>query len=360
MWHNLAREITLFGWQLPVWVVLPCFFAVWIFVGLAIKKVVFRAARFLARKTEWKFDDIFIESLNIPAYIFIAVLGVVVGVEYLLPRDEGVLLTRYSALSLKIGTLLSLVAFVDQFASRLIDTYSIHVEVLRISQSLAKGFLHVLVLVIGGLVLLDSLGISITPIIASLGIGSLAVALALQPTLENLFSGFQIIFDKLVIPGQFVKLSSGEEGFVERVGWRSTWVRQLPNNMVVIPNKDLVNSRITNYHYPSKDQAVLIEVGVHYSSELEKVEKVTIDVGEKIMAQVKGAVSDFKPFIRYHSFQNSSINFTVILRSQEFVDGFLVKHEFIKALTDRYRKEGIVIPYPIMAVNTEQEKAQLA
>ena len=214
-------------------------------------------------------------------------------------------------------------------------------------------------IVIGGLVLLDSLGVSVTPIIASLGIGSLAVALALQPTLENLFSGIQIILDKLIIPGQYIKLGSGEEGYVERVGWRLTWIRQLPNNMVVIPNKELVNSRVVNYYYPSAEQGITMEVGVHYTSDLKKVERVTVEVGEEIMRTIQGGVPEFKPFIRYHSFQNSSINFTVVLRVKEFVDSFLIRHEFIKVLNERYAKEGIVIPYPIVALNTDQEKTAL-
>jgi small-conductance mechanosensitive channel len=74
------------------------------------------------------------------------------------------------------------------------------------------------------------------------------------------------------------------------------------------------------------------------------------------MKEVKGGVPEFKPFIRYHTFGNSSINFTVILRAKEFVDQYLVKHEFIKRLHKRYNKEGIVIPFPITALNFEQEK----
>lgn len=70
-----------------------------------------------------------------------------------------------------------------------------------------------------------------------------------------------------------------------------------------------------------------------------------------------GGVATFEPFIRYHTFDDFSINFTVILRAQEFVDNYLVKHEFIKKLHKRYAKEGIVIPYPIRAINYDQEKA---
>jgi small-conductance mechanosensitive channel len=87
------------------------------------------------------------------------------------------------------------------------------------------------------------------------------------------------------------------------------------------------------------------------------VEKVTIDVAKETLEQVPGGIKDFQPFIRFHTFDASSINFTVILRAREFVDNYLIKHEFIKRLQRRYAREGIVIPYPIRAVNYSQEKA---
>jgi small-conductance mechanosensitive channel len=217
---------------------------------------------------------------------------------------------------------------------------------------------RIVVLGLGLLILLDSFGVSITPIIASLGVGSLAVALALQPTLENFFAGVQLVIDKPIQVGQFIKLDSGEEGYVHKIGWRSTWVRMLPNNVVVMPNKVLINSKILNYYYPQQDLAVLVQVGVHYDSDLEHVERVTIEVGEEVMKTVQGGVPEFKPFIRYHTFADFSINFTVILRAKEFVDNYLVKHEFIKRLHKRYAKEGIVIPFPIRAINYGQEKAR--
>ncbi|MBU1148046.1 MAG: mechanosensitive ion channel family protein, partial [Candidatus Omnitrophica bacterium] len=139
--------------------------------------------------------------------------------------------------------------------------------------------------------------------------------------------------------------------------WRTTWVRMLPNNVVVIPNKVLVSSKILNYYYPQKELAVLVQVGVHYDSDLKHVEKVTCEVAKEVMKKVQGGVPEFDPFIRYHTFADFSINFTVILRAKEFVDNYLIKHEFIKRLHERYAKEGINIPYPIRAINYAQEKA---
>jgi len=156
--------------------------------------------------------------------------------------------------------------------------------------------------------------------------------------------------------GDYVKLDSGEEGYVTDINWRSTKIRMLPNNVVLVPNEKLTKAIITNYYLPDKEMAVLVNLGVHYESDLKKVEKITCEVAGEVMREVPGGVLEFKPFIRYGSFGDFSINFTVILRAREFADQYLVKHEFIKRLHERYEKEGIVIPYPIRAINYEQEK----
>src|SRR5918999_3598256 len=124
----------------------------------------------------------------------------------------------------------------------------------------------------------------------------------------------------------------------------------LPNNMVIVPNSKQVQSNSTNFYLPDRELAVLVQVGVDYDSDLRKVETVTGEVAEETMETVPGGVPSFKPFIRYHTFGDSSVNFTVILRGREFVDNFLIKHEFIKRLHERYKGEGITIPFPIRTV----------
>jgi small-conductance mechanosensitive channel len=216
----------------------------------------------------------------------------------------------------------------------------------------------IILFAIGGMLVLDKLGISLTPLLTTLGIGSLAVAIALQDTLGNAFAGLHIKADRPIELEQFIRLESGEEGYVERIGWRSTRIRMLPNKSAVVPNSKLVQSTIINYDLPDSEVAVLVDVGVHYDSDLRKVERVTCDVARNILQSVAGGVREFEPFIRYHTFNQSSIDFTVILRAKCFVDNYLIKHEFIKALHERYRSEGIIIPFPIRTVHfqPDQEK----
>ena len=129
----------------------------------------------------------------------------------------------------------------------------------------------------------------------------------------------------------------------------------LSNNIVLIPNSKLTQTNVTNFYLPDKDLTVPVSLGVHYNSDLNKVEQITCEVAKQVMREVPGGVPEFDPVLRYNTFGDSSINFTVVLRGKEYVDQYLIKHEFIKRLNQRYIKEGIVIPYPIRAVNYSQE-----
>lgn len=236
---------------------------------------------------------------------------------------------------------------VAAIAAQLVDTYGrILAPTLPIS-SLTRNVSWALVATMGLLIVLNGLGLSITPMLTALGVGGLAVALALQEPLANFFAGVFLTLGGQIRLGDYIRLDSGEEGYVADFSWRSTRLRMLPNNLVIVPNAKLAQAIVTNHHLPSRDLAVLVEVGVDYDSDLVLVERVVTEVGRTVMTEIPGGVPDFEPFIRYHSFADSSVNFTVILRAAEFVDQYLVKHEFIKRLHARFAAERIVIPFPI-------------
>jgi len=196
------------------------------------------------------------------------------------------------------------------------------------------------------IIILDQLNIDVTPLVASLGVATLAVGLALQDTLSNFFAGLYILADRPIRIGDYIELDTGDKGFVEEIGWRSTRIKTLPNTIVIIPNSKLVQTKIINYHLPEEEMAVIVQCGVSYFSDLEKVEKATVEVAREIQQTVQGAVKNFEPFIRYHTFGDSNINFSIVLRVEKFVDQYLVVHEFIKKLHRRYKEEGIEISFP--------------
>lgn len=212
-----------------------------------------------------------------------------------------------------------------------------------IVRKLANLVLIVILLVL----VLDQLDYEITPLITSLGIAGVAVALALQDTLGNLFAGFYILFDRPLSVGNYIKLESGEEGFVTEIGWRNTKIRPWGLNAVIIPNAKLAQSTITNHHLPEERQRVYVSCGVSYESDLEHVERVAIEVGKEVMARVEGTDDEWEPVVRFKEFGDSNINFLLVLCIIEFGQQYVLGHECIKALHKRFNEEGIEISWPV-------------
>jgi small-conductance mechanosensitive channel len=214
------------------------------------------------------------------------------------------------------------------------------------SATIFVSITKVVVWTIGGLVLLNSLGVAITPLLGALGVGGLAVALALQDTLSNLFAGIHILASRKVQPGDFIQLDNGMQGYIEDTNWRNTIIRQLPNNILVVPNATVASSIVTNYHLPEHEISVTVSCSVSYNSDLGYVEQVTIEVGQEVMQEVKGAVPEFEPTVRYTTFGDSGISFHVGLRAADVSAQALITHEFIKRLHARFQREGIANSSP--------------
>lgn len=306
----------------------------------------------VAEKTATRMDDRFYRLLERYLFALLMVGGLVILVDAApLPAKVLKTINRF----LVVSALLMAVFLLTKTALLALRNIATRYEALENVKEPVEIFIKIVLVAVGGMIILDNLGISLTPILTTLGVGSLAVAIALQDTLGNFFAGLYIKADRPIQVGHYIRLASGEEGYVDYIGWRSARIRMLANNMVVVPNGKLVQSNIINYHLPDRELAVLVDVGVHYDSDLERVERVTREVAKEVLQTVPGGVSSFEPFIRYHTFSDSSINFTVILRGREFVDSFLIKHEFIKRLHERYQEEGITIPFPIRTLHIEPE-----
>jgi small-conductance mechanosensitive channel len=215
---------------------------------------------------------------------------------------------------------------------------------------LARKVFNVVVVGLGLLFVLRVVGVDISPLLAGGAIGGLAIALALQDTLSNLFAGLYVTIDKPVSVGDFIRLESGDEGFVEEIGWRNTRIRLWANNLVVIPNSKLSQSVITNYFLPQQEMSLYVPCGVAYDSDLEKVERVTVEVAKEVMRQVEGSALDWEPVVRWKDFGDFAITFVTVLRVSDFAAQYKLRSEFIKTLHRRFQQEGIEIPFPIRTV----------
>jgi small-conductance mechanosensitive channel len=200
---------------------------------------------------------------------------------------------------------------------------------------------------LAALLILDQLNISISPLIAGLGIGGIAVALALQPTLSNFFAGTYLVGDTVIQPGDFIELENGLRGYVVDVGWRSTRLRTPFNNLVIIPNSRLADSILTNYYGPSMEIGVLVEAGVSYSSDLEHVERIAMEVAQEVIDAIPEADKKNAPWFGFEKFGDSNIDFWVWVQATSRLSSFRMKTELMKLLHSRFKQEGIEINYPV-------------
>lgn len=326
-------------------------------IGIIVEKVILARIKRFTKRTSWEGDEIVINSIKGIAILWLGLAGIYLAFSNL-PLKPVIITVMEKVLLVVV--LFSATVVLSKIVVGFIGLHGKKTEGGLPSASLFTNITKGVIFAIGLLIILQSLGISITPMITALGVGGLAVALALQPTLSNLFAGLQIMASKQLEPGDWVELDSGAKGYVVDINWRNTTVQELPSNFIIVPNSQLANSIITNFNRPQKQMAVRIEVGVSYESDLAKVEKVTIDVAKAVVKEVQGGDPGFEPIIRYHTFSDFSINFTAILRVREFVNKYLVRHEFVKALHKRYKEEGIEIPFPIRTVHmkgTETDKS---
>ncbi len=316
-------------------------------LGLFVERFVFYRLRRLSEKSPWGWDKVLIDSFRyIPTLWSFLVALYLVSEELKLPKSIILVKDKAFWLLFIISFALLVSRLVGGFLRLYINRYREDLP----ATSLVVQVSRVVILAVGVLIALDKIGIAITPILTALGVGGLAVALALKDTLENLFAGFHVLATKQIKVGDYIRLESGEEGFVQDITWRNTILRQPTNNLIIVPNSKLSTSIIINFHMPQPELNVIVPVGVSYDSDLEKVERVTLEVAREVQKEVEGGVPDFEPMIRLTAFGDFSINFNVILRAKDFGSQHLLRHEFIKRLKKRYEQEGIKIPFPVREV----------
>jgi len=323
-------------------------FMVGVFIFAALVKIFLRKhARRLVGKTKTQIDDAVLGIVTGPAYTFIIFIG-----SYFTLKSLSFLNPYFTWLDniAYVGSLLIITSVISRIANFLIVQWLKVKEKFKETPRLIRRIINIIIYAIAFLMILDHLNVEITPLIATLGVGGLAVGFALQSTLSNFFAGLHIVVDQPVNVGDFIELENGLSGYVKDIGWRSIKIQTLSSAMVIIPNSRLAESIVINNSLPEQEMSVIIKCGVSYESDLKKVERVTIEVAKEIQRKVAGVVKGAEPFIRYNEFGDSNINFSVIFRAEKITDKYMITHEFIKALKERYDQEKIDISWPIRKI----------
>jgi len=322
-------------------------------VLLIVRSAAFRILRRWAEKTTTKIDDLIIRSIKAPSIFWAVALGVYLGIEVSgLPARHSLVIGR----AINVLLILSVTIALARLSAKTLNQYVKKSNLPIPTTGLANGVMQGIIYCLGILIVLSQLGVSITPMITALGVGGLAVALALQDTLANLFAGIHVLTEKSIRIGDFIKLESGQEGFVDDITWRTTRVRMLPNNIVVIPNSKLAQSVVTNYYLPEKRMSLLISISVSYDCDPEQVERVLVEEAKEGAKNIPGLLNKPEPFVRFiPGFGESSLDFTLICQVKEFVDQYLAQHELRKRIFKRFKAEGIEIPFPQRTVHLRSE-----
>ena len=233
------------------------------------------------------------------------------------------------------------------------------------SSSLLHTIFKILIYASAALIILQKFEISIAPIITAMGVGGMAVAFGVQETVANIFSGLHLIITRQVKINDFIKLSSGEEGRVTDINLRFTTITPAADgSTIVIPNKNIAGAVITNFSRPRDDVGIVIPIGVGYESDLDLVERVTLEVARDVQLRFddydpNDPESKLHPAVLYQEFGESSINFWAVLHATVYTKQLKLKHEFIKEITRRYREENINIPFPIRTVLMPEERVNV-
>ena len=320
-------------------------------LGIIFKRYLFSNLKKLSDNSAWKGDDVVINAINsvIVFWFFLASLSIAFN-----NTDLGDPYNEYLSKIIIAFLVLSMTVTASRVSIGLLDVWSKNNNSLP-STGIFKGLINASIFSLGFLFVLQSFGISITPLITALGVGGLAVSLALKDTLSDLFGGINILLSKTMQEGDYVELDNGYQGYVKNIGWRYTTIQERANNVISIPNSVLSGSISKNYTSMDAAFRVPIQIGVSYDSDLDHVEKVALEVAGNIYDELDCVSEDYKPTIRFREFAGSSINFFIYFQGKKFGDHNVILNAFIKKLHKRFQDENIEIPYPIRTVIHKNE-----
>jgi small-conductance mechanosensitive channel len=333
--------------KLPSWSIVVAYAAVWSVIAVLVGAGLRRSLGGIARHRRDELSEVLARSLPRPAGIAVLLVALAAGIRFL---PVGPLRMTEAHRFIAIALCVLGVAVVMRLALRCIEAYGRSNPQLKSSAGIGKAIIWVVGLAIVAALVSDALGVSLAPALTALGVGSLAVALALQDTLSNFFSGVYLVVDKPVRPGDFIRVDPSFEGYVESIGWRSTHLRTLSNNLVILPNATLSKSVITNYSLPTTHVAATVRVDVAFNADLDKVEDALADEAKRAV-DLPGIAEAPAPSVAMSpGFVDGAVGFTVSFHVLSFADQSVVQPALRKRIAARLKRDGIELSTPRVAV----------
>ena len=317
-----------------------------------------RVTKHLAGKTKTTLDDTLLQAAEKPLSWLILLLGIWASVMVLNPPSDVLPLV---AIAERLGRMLSIV-LVGWFLWRLIDGFSVYAmsRAQKTDSTLddqlvpfVSKTLKLFLVVTGILVIAQNLGYSISGLVASLGIGGIAVAMAAKDTIANLFGSVMLLVDRPFAVGDWIKTSQFE-GVVEEIGFRSTRIRTFARTLVNVPNSILANMVIDNIDARSK-RRIKMRIGVTYNTNTEKMQQAIAGI-EKILAEHPGVDQEFS-LVKFDNFEDSSLSIFLYYfsKSKEWAVYLQVRQEVNMQIMQLLESLGLEFAFPSRTLYIEHQ-----
>ncbi|MBP1466388.1 mechanosensitive ion channel family protein [Candidatus Chloroploca sp. M-50] len=317
-------------------------------IGALIEFGILKLLKRYAIRRKWFFAEVALRALGGQAIFWLSFLGLASTLATVVPD-----LRIASAVRLLLNLMAVLTAM--SFLVRLV-TNSIRIYFIRHTMgsiSLLNNVLRGFTFIVLGTTAMAYLGVPIGPLVTILAGSSIGLSLALREPLANLFSGIMILATNKIQLGDYVRLSTGQEGFVDDIRWADTYLRELTENLLVVPNSLMTNTILTNFDRPNSEFLIFLPVAVPYDSDLARVEALLVEEGQGMMHEELGGVPEHTVRARLAAFGELGVQFNIILRTREFNDQFPLRHEFYQRVFARFASEGLPQPIPIQRIRIE-------
>ncbi len=325
--------------------------AVFIFAIIVLKifkYVVLRNLKRIAAKTKFKFDNLLIEIVDRFGWPFYVLIAIDIAINFLVVPDILRSLLYYAIIiSLTYYAVRAVQSLIDYgtgilVRQRFAEEKEADTSVIDLLSRFAKG----VVWIIAVLLILHNIGYDITTLIAGLGIGGVAIALAMQSILGDIFASFSIYFDKPFQVGDFI-IFGNDMGVVKNIGIKSTRIQALQGQEIVVSNKQLTETIVNNYK-KMEQRRVVFSFGVKYETSTEKLKKIT-EIVKDIVAKIELVRLDRVHFFEFGDF---SLIFEVVyyVATGDYTRYMDVQQEINLALKERFEKEEIEFAYPTQTV----------
>lgn len=307
----------------------------------------------LARKTETKIDDYVLRVAKTPIYIILVLLGLYFALAYIQFPWIGMVEVALKVAGIAMGTWLSfsiLGVVIREYGHSLAMRTSSDIDDVLVP--IAEKIARITIIIIGVLLVLDLLRIDITPMVAGMGIAGIAIAMAAQDTLSNVFSGFYLLMDRPFKPGDRIQLESGELCEVTSIGMRSTRLYNvIEHTQLTIPNKMLSGMKVVNVSAPDTKLKLAVPIGVAYGTDIDKVKKILLEIAK----EAPNVLNDPPSSATFRNFGDFSLDLKLVVWIDDVKKKIEVLDHINCRIKERFEEEGIEIPFPIRTVYLEKE-----